>query len=158
METQYKQVLTEITSEIDAAIADGQELQANWIAHAIVSRYDDGLSDAPSADIHRWATRTTVREMVRRAINKRAGDRTDGEKPRQIELPGFDREHLQDYYMVKRGDDEVAVPITQMLDIEIDAKVEEHRKMGAANFEHARELKRFKLWRRHNPINTEAAE
>lgn len=158
METAHKQLLTEINSEIDAAIMGGQELQASWIAHTIVSRYDGGLTDAPSAEIHRWATRTTVREMVRRAISKRAGDRSDNERPQQIELPGFDRTHLQDYYMVKRGDDEIGVPITQMLDVEIDAKADEHRKMGAANYEHADELERFKRWRADNPITTEAAE
>ena len=60
-------------------------------------------------------------------------------------LPGF--EHLQAYYSVKRGDDEIGVPIRDLTDQEIDEKVALLRAMGSTCYAHANELERFKRQR-----------
>ena len=95
-----------------------------------------------------WTGYSYVRKMVTTVINKRAGSAAQHPDRHQLVLRGFERDHLQDYYIVVRDAEELAIPVTDLSDEEIDAKIAEKRAMGAACYAHADELERFKHWRR----------
>jgi hypothetical protein len=89
-----------------------------------------------------------TRRMVTEYINKR-GDGTNKAtgSSQQLPLPGFDREHLQDYYVVERDGEETGVCILDMTDGELEAKARHHEAIAGANLAHAREIRRFIAWR-----------
>ncbi|HEY1247311.1 MAG TPA: hypothetical protein VGF29_21020 [Hyphomicrobiaceae bacterium] len=133
----------EIKSWLDRLADEGQPWRADWIANAICVSHEAGLADCQDAHFWRHYTLGAVRDQVRRVMNKRAGPAADGEEtPR---LPGF--EHLQMYYLVKRGDEEVGVHVRDLTDAELDEKAALLRAMGTTCFAHAQEIERFKLGR-----------
>lgn len=69
----------------------------------------------------------------------------DGPDPQEL-LPGFER--LQRRYSVERNGQQWLVPVAELTDEEIDAKIAEHRAMAAGHELHARELERFREERR----------
>jgi hypothetical protein len=86
-----------------------------------------------------------LRDEVRRAINRRSGDRVHADK--QLDLPGFAREHLQDFYICERDGEEVAVPVLAMTRAELAAKAAFHRALGNTNHAVADEIERFVIYR-----------
>lgn len=144
----YQEKLSaEIHSMLDALQADRRPWVPEWITHSICSAKNAGLADNEEADFWRHGGYSTCRLLVTKLINKRAGDSADRTIQKQISLPGFDREYLQDYYVVCRNGDDAAVCVLDMSDDEIDAKAELHTKLKEAHAAHADELIRFKHWR-----------
>lgn len=142
----YENVLiAEVHSILDRLSTNSDAWHASWIAHAICNDHKDGLSDDGDTEFWRHCTYAKVRDTVRRCINKRAGDNIESEE-RQATLPGF--EHLHAYYVVKRGEEEVGLPVHDLTDDEIEGKAGLYRRMGATCFAHADELDRYKR-RRH---------
>lgn len=140
----HEQLDAEINTRLDELIHAELPLQASWITHEICDDHMIGLARNEHAEFWRHGGYKTCRDMVRRCINKRAGMPDEMEK--QPTLPGF--EHLQTYYIVTRGDDQLGIHRDQLSDDELDAKAAEYENMGAACISHARELRRFKNWRR----------
>lgn len=143
-------ITSEINQTLDTLAMRGGEWKAQWITHSVVSGHASGLSDNAEADFFRLTAYIAIREMVRRIIGERAGDNA-AEKMRdarrQIELPGFERDHLQDYYLVRRAGEDVGIPIVDLTDDEVAAKARDLRAMGVSCLEHADELDRFLQWR-----------
>ncbi len=137
---------TEIANTVEGVIDAGRPLEASWITHAIIGSHRDAVAaEEDAAEFWLHTAYSAVREQVRRFISKRLGTEAQRGAQRQMTLPGF--KHVQAYYLVHRDDDDVGIPAMELSDAEIDAKAEEYRSMGAACFEHADELERFKHWR-----------
>lgn len=135
------QLVKEINVELNRLMEERQEWNAKWIAHAICKNHFDGLADNDHRDYWEYCGYRTCRDEVRRCINARIEDRPEGVKDRQLLLHGF--EHLQAYYVVHRGDEDVGVPIDNMTAAEIEEKATLYRAMGKACFKHADELERY---------------
>lgn len=138
-------LVEEINTKLDERMEQQLPLLANWVAHEICNAHASGLAQGEAADFWRHGGYEHTRDQVRRCINKR----TEAITPRepQMSLPGFDRTHLQDYYLVRRGSDDIGVHVLALTDEEIDAKAAQFDAMGKACMEHADELRRFKGWR-----------
>jgi hypothetical protein len=145
----HERLIAEIHQHLDALAERGEPWVARWITHAVVQAHSDVLPAGEHGEFFEWAAYQTVRTQVRTVIGKRAGDKPHEPSEReQISLPGFDRQHLQDYYLVRRNGDDIGVPVTDLADDEIEAKAALYRSMGAACYAHADELDRFIHWRR----------
>lgn len=137
-----------ITHQLDSLAAAGTPWRAQWIAHAIVNEHCAALDDDhEDAWFWRKTSYAATREAVRKEISRRAGDDSQKKDRPQLDLPGFDREHLQDYYVVRRDGDDIGVPVTALTDQEIDSKADLYESMARACSAHADELRRFKAWR-----------
>jgi hypothetical protein len=129
----------DINAWLDRLADEGRPWIAGWIADAICVAHESGLAESEHADFWRHWAHASVRDQVRRCINKRTATADNEAAPR---FPGF--EHLQAYYSVKRGDEEIGVPVRDLTDQEIDEKVALLRAMGSACYAHANELEHFK--------------
>lgn len=150
----YRETLvSEINARIDGFQAQGEAIAANWIAHGICVEHKDGLvAESDDAEFFQWCAYTAVRDLVRREINRRGSDTEREYRPAQIMLPGFDREHIQDYYLVKRDQEDVMVPVVAMTDDEVRQKIALYRALADGNKAHAEELDRFLAWRADRQI------
>lgn len=159
MQSYHDKLTTEIGDVLDALAAKGERWHAQWITHAICDQHAAGLVEGDDADFWKYTGYQTVRTHVRKVISDRAGDGADrASRQQQIALPGFERDHIQDYYLVNREGDDVAVPIVSLTDAEIEAKASLYRSMGRACFAHADELDRFVHWRASRQPVAVAAE
>jgi len=140
-------VVREINTALDALAEDSLPWVARWVAHSVVGNHTNELPEGADTSFWEWNTYANIREMVRRQINARAGDTAERPMVGQLALLGFERDHLQYYYMVERDGVDQGVPITTMTDGEIEAKARFYRNMGAACYAHADELDRFRVWR-----------
>ena len=134
-------VKNEIYAIIEARKAKRLPLKGDWIAHQVCDAHKAGLARGEDGDFWKWAGYRAVRELTRKCIS----EMTDGAPLRrdpQPRLPGY--EHLQEYYSVERRGDMVAIHREHLTDHEIEAKADEHRKMGAGHHAHADELERWK--------------
>lgn len=152
-----EQLIRDINAKLDALAEEGTNWSPRWIAHELCKSHQRGLRKNADADFWRHGTYQHVRDEARRAINRRAGDRTDDALPRQLELPGFEREHLQDYYVVERDGEEAGVCVLNLSDDEIERKAALLRSMAATCYAHADELERFRNWRKHHAEEAERA-
>lgn len=149
MESHYEPTIAQINEHLDYLAEQGQPWIEKWIAHAVCEKHRKALPYSADADFWLWNGYQSVRELVRRVIGKRAGLKpTKDRDKQQIDLPGFERVRLQDYYVVVRDGVEQGVPVVSLSDAEIDEKAGELRAMGAGLYAHADELERFKTWRR----------
>ena len=148
MDSYYDRVTGEINARLDRLAEDNEPWIASWITTAICNDHSDGLRDGEEAHFWRWGAAQCVRDLVRKQINARAGDSLEHKEQDQFTLAGFERTHLQRYYMVERNGKEQGVPVTLLTDPEIDAKAMQYRAMGAGCYAHAHELERFKRWRK----------
>jgi hypothetical protein len=146
----HDKLKAEINAKLDALQAAGQPMIPKWVTHAICKDHEAALvDDHEHADFWRHGGHMHTRRMVTEYINQR-GDGTSrwsGDR-RQLLLPGFDRDHLQDYYVVERDSEEVAVCVLDMSDEELEAKARYHEAISSANAAHAQEIRRFIMWRR----------
>lgn len=140
------QLSAEINNLLDALQEEGREWHATWITHEICNRHSEGLADNDHRDFWRHCGYSDCRREVTRCINRRAGDNPKEADLAQLKLPGY--EHLQRYYVVKRDDEDVGVPIYDLTDDEVAGKAAMYRAMGTACFAHAKELERFREQRR----------
>jgi hypothetical protein len=146
----HDQLKAEINEKLDALQAAGLPMVPKWVTHAICADHESALTEDPEhSDFWRHGGYAHTRRMVTEYINRRCERTTSSTGgPQQLPLPGFDRDHLQDYYVVDRDDEEVAVCVLDMTDGELEAKARHHEAISAANAAHAREIRRFIVWRR----------
>ena len=135
------QLRAEIHQKIDESIKANTRIVASWITHEICEDHRCGLSEiGVDSDYWQWCGYRTTREYVRRCISKRINDIPEDDDP-QLKLDGFD--HVQTHYLVKRGGEDIGVPIEEMTIDEIASKASHYKAMGAACFDHADELLRY---------------
>lgn len=134
-------LVQEINAKLDKLAAESKPWTASWVAHAVCGDHTDGLATNDESQFWRHCGYAAVREEVRRCINKRAGDQPE-RRTAQLSLPGYD--HLQNYYMVNRGGDEVGVPVHALTDAELEGKATRYRAMGEACYAHADEIDRYR--------------
>jgi hypothetical protein len=144
----------EINTMLDALALRHEPWRPLWIAEQICACHRAALaSDANEVDRAFWefAGYTLTRKITTSCVNERfvdAGD--DGQPtPSQLTLPGFERVHLQDYYVVTRDEGDVAVCVLDLTDDEIIARAALFRSQSGKLLAHANELVRFIEWRRH---------
>lgn len=130
-----------------------------WLPQIVAIAICDGHREALAADsdsVHvafwEFTGYTIARKFSTECINERADPRYDtdnenGGPPVQIELPDFERELLQDYYVVSRGKEAIGVCVLDMTDDEIYAKARLYRRQSVKAIVHAAELERFVDWR-----------
>jgi len=137
--------ISDLEGEIEDKIEEmeelfpGQGVEADWVAHAVMS--DHGL--LPTADpdgFHHTCSMRTVREYTRRVMNRYDGSATATPNP-QIILPGFER--LQTHYLVDREGKQKMVRVDYLTSAERRNKATELRAMGAGCYQHAEELDRY---------------
>lgn len=138
---------TDLQREIAAKIEwlrdnNGPTLHPDWITQAVMADHPD--ISGPDADFYACGARVSIRKEVREQINKL--EAPESKLNRQLTLEGFER--LQQYYVVKRDNEQVAVRIDHLTDAEIDAKADEYEAMGRSLLQHSDELRRYKTLRR----------
>ncbi len=114
---------------------NGTEMHPTWITEAIMKDHPD--VNGVDADFHLCASRHSVRQEVTKQINKVESDMPEN----QLKLEGF--EYLQEWYVILRGEDRVAVRIENMSIAEGRQKAMEYRKMGDSCYAHANEIDRY---------------
>lgn len=136
----------EIAAVVSAWAAAGRELTPAFITHEIVTAHEQrGLArECDDTLFFKHYTYKAVRKDVGAYIAKVYGGDSDVE-PKTPPLPGFD--HIQQYYVIKRGKEDVAVPVAQMTDDEIDARIQFLKRRAGACLAHADELHRYKTLR-----------
>jgi hypothetical protein len=146
----HDRLKAEINAKLDALQAAGQPMVPRWVTHAICKDHEAALvDDSEHADFWRHGGHMHTRRMVTEYINRRCdGTSKSTGRPQQLLLPGFDRDYLQDYYVVERGGEEVAVCVLDMTDDELESKARHHEAVSSTNAAHAREIRRFIEWRR----------
>ena len=149
MDSYHNKIISEINAELDQLAEQERPWAAQWVTEAICKAHKKGLTRDNNDDRWFWEynARAYVRKLVTRVINERAGDKTDRNQPRQISLPGFNREHLQDYYTVVRDGREEGIAVTQLTADELLGKAAFLRSMGHNCIKHAREIQRYIEWR-----------
>jgi hypothetical protein len=146
----HDRLKAEINAKLDALQAAGRAMSPQWVTHAICKDHEAALADDHEhADFWRHGGAMHTRRMVTETINKRCdgANKSIGD-PQQLPLPDFDRNHLQDFYVVERDGEEVAVCVLDLTDQELEAKARHHEAISSANAAHAREIRRFIVWRR----------
>jgi hypothetical protein len=145
-----KQLRHEINVVIDALSTRREPWKPQWITHKVCESHRAGLQseDSDHVAFHTYTSYTLVRKFVTECINQRADPPVSEESAQQqLSLPGFDRQHLQDYYVVTREDGDIAVCVLDLTEGEIDAKAALYRSHSRKALAHAEELERFKDWR-----------
>jgi hypothetical protein len=145
----HDKLKVEINAKLSALRAAGEPMIPRWVTHAIFTDHESALAeDSEHSDFWRHGGYMHTRRMVTEYINKRCdGTSRSTDDPQQLSLPGFDRDHLQDYYVVERRGEEVAVCVLDMTDGELEAKARHHEAISLANAAHAQEIRRFIVWR-----------
>jgi hypothetical protein len=139
----------EINTKLDALQAAGEQMIPRRVTHAICTVHESALAeDSEHSDFWRHGGYMHTRRMVTECINKRCDgtSKSTGDQ-QQLSLPCFDWNRLQDFYIVERDGEEVAVCILDMTDGELKAKARHHEAISSANAAHAREIRRFIAWR-----------
>ena len=155
--THYEQYDAEIAATVTKWDKAGKALHPTWISHAICKKHKAGLvSGSKHALFWEHCTYKQCRQDTSRFITKHYGDNSgaDDREDRQPVFPGF--EHVQRRYVVKRDGDEVAVLAEDLTDDEIDARALLLRRRGKSCEAHAKELIRFKSWRREQHLKAAA--
>lgn len=143
----HDQLLQELDALIHDVMARGDVVKPQWVTHEICDRHRPALVDGSEhADFWTHCGYTYTRKLATERVNKLVGA-TSADPEHQIHLPGFERRELQDYYVVTRDGEDVAVCVINLTDEEIDQKVALYMRQAQAATDHARELQRFKLWR-----------
>lgn len=148
-ETQLQQ---EIDTVLDRLQANSEPLRPQWVTHEICAAHRIGL--VPDHDLHvafwEYAGYTITRKISTERINARVGATTaEADEPDQPRLPydGFERQYLQDYYVVSREGEAVGIPTRDLTKDEISARASLFRKQSRRLDAHAAELERFSDFR-----------
>lgn len=131
-------LFVEVCKIIDDTVDKGQQTQASWIATSVITKHPEITGN--DSDFYTLCAREHVRDTVRSALRRYKPQAGDSDP--NLVLPGFKR--LLKAYPIEREGDQVIVPIDQLSDPELDAKINELRAMGEGCFEHADELTRYK--------------
>ena len=141
----YKTLKAEIHKHLDELARQSRPWRAEWIAQEICNDHASGLADGVDADFWRYCGYRQCRELVRRCIGKRAGDRAEAAEEQSV-FPGY--EHPQSYYVVTRDGDDIGLPVEALSDEELASKALALRTMGSACYAHADEIERYARVRR----------
>lgn len=128
----------EVESFLLGRIEAGETIPADWIATAVIEQHPN--IDGEDTEWYRSHVYGAVRNSVRRVLRKFKPTEDEG-RDEQMILPGFER--LQRAYLVEREAAQRVVPINQLTDEEIAAKVVEYETMAAGCLKHADELRRY---------------
>jgi hypothetical protein len=132
----FKELQDEISAKIEwLRQNNGKTLHPDWITQAVMSDHSD--ISGRDTDFHLCCSRLSVRKEVTQQINKVGANTPDN----QLKLDGFD--HLQQYYVVARDSERVAVRIDDLTKAEVESKALEYESMGRACMQHADELRRY---------------
>lgn len=133
-------LINEIRQITDRSIKTGATLHPDWVTQEIMSNHVD--IDGEDADFHLCVSRETVRDQVRRQINRYKNTPESAANPdKQIVLEGFN--YVQRAYLVDEQGTQIAIPIERMTSAMRKAKIEELRAMGRGCLRHADELERY---------------
>lgn len=135
----------EIRQTVEAWDKSGKHLVPTFITHEIVKRHVAGLARANEhTPFYEHFAHKGCRSEVGRYISKTYGDEAaDAKKPDTF----FGYEYIQRHYVITRDGEDIAVPIDDLTDAEIEARVEMLRKRGLACLAHADELERYRSLR-----------
>lgn len=132
----------EIATIVQKWIDEGREIVPAFVTQEIIKSHEHGLArNNEHTEFWKHYAYKGHRKDVGSYIAKNFGDDESEEKEHQHVLPGF--EHVQRHYVINRGGGPVMVPVGQMTDAEIRARVQLLRRRGAGCMAHADELERF---------------
>lgn len=136
----HKDLEQEVCAKVAALREEGVEtMHPDWIAQAIITDHSDIHGE--DADFYLCCSRRDVRAEVRRQLN-RMKPAPEPESDNQLTLEGFER--LQEYYLVTRDREQLAVRIDLLTDAELEEKALELEAMATGCREHAAELRRYR--------------
>jgi hypothetical protein len=122
-----------VADKIDAGLV----VNMQWASKEILDTYC-GIY-GPDADFYKIATKDYVADKVKRCIKKY--ETPDQAGRGQIVMDGF--EYLQKAYPVERGEEREIVPVSQLTDLELEARAAEYDKMAAGCKKHALEIREY---------------
>lgn len=144
----FEETRKKVHEKVDNLIEAQQVIHPDDVTWEILLEHEHELavplqpSEFESDDfVPEWAY-LGLRKIVRDTVNQRQREDRHMD-PAQHLTADLEFEHLQDYYTVKRQDDQVYVPLEAMTDEEIKEKAEEKYKMARANQDHADELMEY---------------
>jgi hypothetical protein len=141
----------EINTVLDSLASRHEPWKPQWVAQTVCRDHRSALVETEDVHVAFWeyAGYTLTRKVATACVNDRAADfQPPDQPPGQLNLPGFEREHLQDYYVVTRDEEDIAVCVLDLTDDEIITRAALYRSHSAKALAHAQELERFIDWRR----------
>lgn len=150
----HDRMIAAINQKLDELGAAGDDWNPAWIANSICAAHQDALPQGEARDFYIWTALRTLRPMVTKVISERAGGGADDDESpvlRQIPLPGFERTHLQDYYVVRRGGEPLGIAITKLTDAELHDVEHRLRATSVTCESHADEIARYRVYRQMQP-------
>lgn len=134
------QLNQEIREAVDVRIQRKETIQPDWITQEIISKHS--MIDGDDADFYMCVGRETVREQVRKQINRfKLTPEKASAAARQAVLPGY--EYLQEFYLIESCGEQIAIPLERMTAYQRKSKIGELRTMGDGCHQHADELERY---------------
>jgi len=133
--------IAELRDIVDDRLARGYPVAPSWIVHAFMKTHPlpRSFTLKRGRGFYEFAAPAYVRANIREVL--KGFENTTEPDPARV-LPGF--EFLQRAYSVKREEEQVIVPTSQLSDDELEAKAQEYEKMGAGCYEHAAEIRRYR--------------
>jgi hypothetical protein len=131
-------LIDEIQTIVEVGISANRPTPASWLTNEVVASHPD--IKGRDTDWYVLCAYEHVRDTVRQVLRQYKGE--EPESPPQLLLPGFKR--LQRAYLVERDGEQSVVPINQLSDREILAKIREYERMAIGCTEHAEELRRYR--------------
>lgn len=138
-------VTAEIRKFISDKIAAGETVVVEWLTQEVVSA--KAAIEGDDLPFYRVCAYAHVKDIVKRCVGKYDAR---PETNRQIVLPGFD--HLQEAYTVRRNDEIVLVPISQLSDSELLDRAAEYDDMAKGCHKHALEIRGFVRAREYEAV------
>ena len=136
----HTSLLAEIQAVVDGQLAAGAVVRASWVTQAVVQ-----ARGALSGDDAGWY-RSRAYESVRAAVGelvRRSGGDEDGESDAALVLPGFEK--LQARYLITREGEACIVPLDDLTEEEMLAKLRQFRRNMAGLQKHYDELDAFRM-------------
>lgn len=128
----------EVEKTIQQRIDAGQIIKKDWIGHEILALHP--MPEFPGSDFTECCRRLAVADAVNR-VNRRFKEEPQTVSQGELPLPGY--QYLQKAYPVERDGEKLLVPISQLTDAEVRAKIALYREMSRGCSAHADELERF---------------
>lgn len=134
----------EVETVISRLIREEKPLIPQEITKTVCDLHKLGLAQNEHASFWEGAAIAHICDVVRKRITRRAFD-VSSEPPPQLEL--IERERLHSYYVVRRQGRDVGLPLSQLTNLELDAKIAKIRQMGITCQAHADDLELYKTSR-----------
>lgn len=133
------QLARETSAHVRRLADAGRPIDAALVAAGVAHEHRGGLANADGAAFWRVGTFLYLRDAARRCINA-------------LQAPaghGFRR--LQGFYLVRRDDCDLGLPVQMLSDDELRARAEELDRMAVGARAHAREIREY-LASRVSPV------